>query len=55
MLPHWIQNDVLVNGVRLHYYRTGKGDKRPLVLVHGFSDKGLRVGTYKNLLFGLSD
>jgi pimeloyl-ACP methyl ester carboxylesterase len=41
MLPHWTQNDVLINGVRLHYYRTGQGDKRPLVLVHGFSDNGL--------------
>jgi len=41
MLPHWTQNDLLVNGVRLHYYRTGRGDKRPLVLVHGFSDHGL--------------
>jgi N-formylmaleamate deformylase len=41
MLPHWTQNDLLVNGVRLHYYRTGHGDKRPLVLVHGFSDNGL--------------
>jgi N-formylmaleamate deformylase len=41
MLPHWTQNDLLVNGVRLHYYRTGHGGKRPLVLVHGFSDNGL--------------
>jgi N-formylmaleamate deformylase len=41
MLSHWTQNDVRVNGVRLHYYRTGHGDKRPLVLVHGFSDNGL--------------
>ncbi len=41
MLPHWTQNDVRVNGVRLHYYRTGKGDQRPLVLVQGFSDNGL--------------
>ncbi len=41
MLSHWTQNDLLVNGVRLHYYRTGQGDKRPLVLVHGFSDNGL--------------
>src|ERR1041385_1916883 len=41
MLPHWIQNDLQVNGVRLHYYRTGNTDKRPLVLVHGFSDNGL--------------
>jgi len=41
MLTHWTQNDVVINGVRLHYYRTGHGDKRPLVLVHGFSDNGL--------------
>jgi len=41
MLPHWTQDDLLVNNVRLHYYRTGQGDKRPLVLVHGFSDNGL--------------
>ncbi|MBN1888768.1 MAG: alpha/beta hydrolase [Thermoflexales bacterium] len=41
MLSHWTQNDLLVNGVRLHYYRTGNGGKRPLVLVHGFSDNGL--------------
>ena len=41
MLPHWTENDLLVNGIRLHYYRTGNGDKRPLVLVHGFSDNGL--------------
>ena len=27
--------------MRLHYYRTGQGDKHPLVLVHGFSDNGL--------------
>jgi pimeloyl-ACP methyl ester carboxylesterase len=41
MLHHWTQNDLLVNNVKLHYYRTGHGDKRPLVLVHGFSDNGL--------------
>ncbi len=27
--------------MRLHYYRTGNTDKRPLVLVQGFSDNGL--------------
>lgn len=41
MLTNWTQNDVLINGVRLHYYRTGSGEKRPVVLVHGFSDNGL--------------
>ncbi|HOT91385.1 MAG TPA: alpha/beta hydrolase [Anaerolineae bacterium] len=41
MVTHWTQEDVLVNGVRLHYTRTGHGDKRPMVLIHGFSDNGL--------------
>jgi N-formylmaleamate deformylase len=41
MLSHWTQSDLVVNGVQLHYTRTGRGDKRPLVLVHGFSDNGL--------------
>lgn len=41
MLAHWTQHNLLVNGIRLHYYRTGHGNKRPLVLVHGFSDNGL--------------
>ena len=41
MLPHWTQSDSWAGGARLHYYRTGRGDKRPLVLVHGFSDNGL--------------
>jgi N-formylmaleamate deformylase len=41
MLSHWTQDDLLIDGVRLHYYRTGHGHKRPLVLVHGFSDNGL--------------
>ncbi len=41
MLPHWTQDDLLNNDVNLHYYRTGNGEKRPLVLVHGFSDNGL--------------
>ena len=41
MLVHWTQHHVSVNGVRIHYYRTSHGGKRPLVLVHGFSDNGL--------------
>ncbi len=41
MLSHWTQADLPVNGVRIHYTRTGQGDKPPLVLVHGFSDNGL--------------
>ncbi len=33
---HWREGDVLANGIRHHYYRTG-GDKPPLLLPHGFN------------------
>jgi pimeloyl-ACP methyl ester carboxylesterase len=36
----WQSGDVQVNGLRLHYTRTG-GAKLPVVLAHGFSDDGL--------------
>jgi N-formylmaleamate deformylase len=36
----WTSGDVVANGLRLHYVRTG-GDKPPLVLAHGHSDNGL--------------
>jgi pimeloyl-ACP methyl ester carboxylesterase len=40
-MQNWTQADfVLSNGARLHYHRTGNGEKRPIVLVHGFSDNG---------------
>ncbi len=39
-MASWQQGDVEVNGLRLHYTRTG-GAKPPLVLAHGFSDSGL--------------
>jgi N-formylmaleamate deformylase len=39
--PHWISKDVIVDGVKIHYTRTGDGSKPPLVLAHGFSDNGL--------------
>ncbi len=32
---------ISVEGVRLHYYRTGKRDGIPMVLVHGITDDGL--------------
>ena len=42
MIPtHWTQNNLMIDGVSLHYYRTGDGSKPPLVLAHGFSDNGL--------------
>jgi pimeloyl-ACP methyl ester carboxylesterase len=36
----WFSGDVVANGIRIHYHRTG-GDKPPIVLFHGFSDNGL--------------
>lgn len=36
----WQTDDIKVNGLKLHYTRTG-GDKPPVVLAHGFSDDGL--------------
>lgn len=36
----WSDNNVLANGLELHYVRTG-GDGPPLVLAHGHSDNGL--------------
>lgn len=39
-MSEWASGDVDVDGVRLHYHRTGRGG-RPLVLLHGFSDAGL--------------
>lgn len=40
-MSHWQQGDLIANGIRIHYYRTGAGDKPPVVLCHGFSDSGL--------------
>jgi pimeloyl-ACP methyl ester carboxylesterase len=37
----WQEGDVLTNGMRMHYYRTGGHGKPQLVLAHGFSDSGL--------------
>ena len=34
------EGNVKVNGIKLHYYRTG-GNKPPLVLLHGATDSGL--------------
>jgi N-formylmaleamate deformylase len=41
MQTQWTENDLVLDGVNLHYTRTGKGKKPPLVLAHGFSDSGL--------------
>ena len=39
-MTHWQSGDIAVNGLKLHYTRTG-GAKPPVVLAHGFSDDGL--------------
>jgi N-formylmaleamate deformylase len=39
-MSSWNTGDTVINGVRLHYTRTG-GNKPPVVLAHGFSDAGL--------------
>ncbi len=43
MLPLWTQNDISINGIHIHYYRTGsRAEGKPsMVLLHGFSDNGL--------------
>src|SRR5512135_2547586 len=40
-MTQWIEQDVLVDGAKFHYYRTGDGSKPALVLAHGFSDNGM--------------
>jgi N-formylmaleamate deformylase len=39
-MTRWKSDTIEINGLRLHYTRTG-GDKPPLVLAHGFSEDGL--------------
>ncbi|MDQ6675093.1 MAG: alpha/beta hydrolase [Chloroflexota bacterium] len=39
-MPEWSSGNVVANGVRIHYSRTG-GDKPALVLSHGATDSGL--------------
>lgn len=36
----WPTGDVVVDGVRIHWTRTGGEGPRPIVLAHGFSDSG---------------
>lgn len=44
VLMNWTEDDIMVNGNRMHYYRmgqTGGLHKPSMVLQHGFSDTGL--------------
>ena len=40
MSSDWFSGDVVANGIKLHYTRTG-GDGPPVVLAHGITDNGL--------------
>lgn len=39
-MSRWTAGSIQVNGINLHYYRTG-GQKPPVVLAHGLTDNGL--------------
>jgi pimeloyl-ACP methyl ester carboxylesterase len=39
-MAEWFSGDIVANGIRIHYYRTG-GGKPPVVLSHGATDDGL--------------
>ena len=39
-MSNWFSGDVVANGIRIHYWRTG-GDRPPVVLSHGITDNGL--------------
>jgi N-formylmaleamate deformylase len=40
-MTNWFEGYVQANGIRIHYHRTGNGEKPAVVLLHGFSDNGL--------------
>lgn len=40
MLNNWSEGDIQANGIKLHYYRTGK-QKPTVLLAHGLTDNGL--------------
>lgn len=37
----WQSGEIVTNGIRIHYYRTGNGTQPPMVLLHGYTDNGL--------------
>lgn len=40
-MSNWTENHIQIDQKYINYYRTGKGDKPALILVHGFTDNGL--------------
>lgn len=49
-MHEWTEGDVDSNGVNVHFYRTGQGNKPPLVLAHGLTDNGLCWARVASLL-----
>lgn len=39
IMDDWTEGDIRVEGVSVHYYRTG-GEKPPVILLHGITDNG---------------
>jgi len=39
-MAHWFEGDVIANGIRIHYHRTG-GDKPALAIATGVTDRGI--------------
>jgi pimeloyl-ACP methyl ester carboxylesterase len=40
-MAEWVEGDLPVGGINVHYYRMGSRGKPPVLLLHGFSDGGL--------------
>lgn len=40
-MAEWVEGDLPIRGINVHYYRMGTQGKPPVVLLHGFSDGGL--------------
>lgn len=40
-MHNWSEGQVLSQELKIHYHRTGSGDKPVIILAHGFTDNGL--------------
>jgi N-formylmaleamate deformylase len=52
-MSEWYEGDLLINGIRMHYYRAqgkGSGSGRAVVLCHGFTDQGRQYGPLARVL-----
>ncbi len=52
-MSEWYEGDLLINGIRIHYYRAqgkGSGSGRAVVLCHGFTDQGRQYGPLARVL-----